>query len=267
MGFSKVLIKLVIVVFFLGFFNCSKKEKAVKIAIKTSEVLKKKDTVLLFPKYLNENYVLGKFDYTKNLDFVLVPQENASKKIYVRKEVLAAFLKMNSAAKAAGVSFQIISGTRNFAHQKRIWNYKWNEKYKNIAPLERAKKILEFSSMPSTSRHHWGTDIDINNLNNAYFKTGKGLKEYQWLLKNAHTFGFYQVYTSKEQGRTGYNEEKWHWSYVPLSSLYLKFYNSKVNVENINGFEGFSYAEELHVIKEYVNGINPEILKTNSLLK
>jgi len=67
-----------------------------------------------------------------------------------------------------------------------------------------------------------GKDIYLNNLNNSYFK-----KEYDWLVKNASLYGFYQVYTSKENGREGYNIEKWHWSYNLLQKKYLKFYNEK----------------------------------------
>ena len=241
------------------------KPKQQKIAIKEVVVLvdKKKDTAGMLPKYLTKNYVLGKFDYTKNADFIIVPKEDSSKKIYVRKEVLTAFLNMKNEAKKENVSLKIISGTRNFNHQKRIWNYKWNEKYKNIPPLERAKKILEFSSMPSTSRHHWGTDLDLNSLNNSYFKKGNGLKEYNWLLKNAAKFGFYQAYTSKENGRTGYQEEKWHWSYTPLAAVYLKFYNDNVILKDINGFKGHTFAKDLNVIQDYVNGINLVISKPN----
>jgi LAS superfamily LD-carboxypeptidase LdcB len=202
------------VLLFVSFINCKPKQES-----KTTILIQKIDTVIEFPKYLNKNYVLGKFDYTTNLNFSVVPKEISSKKIYLRKEVLIAFLKMEKTAIKNGVSLKIISGTRNFEHQKRIWNYKWNKKYKNLPPFKRAQKILEFSSMPSTSRHHWGTDIDINSLNNVYFSKGKGLKEYNWLLQNASKYGFYQVYTSTKNGRTGYKEEKWHWSYLPLSSI------------------------------------------------
>ncbi|WP_373942355.1 hypothetical protein OEG92_03335 [Polaribacter sejongensis] len=59
----------------------------------------------------------------------------------------------------------------------------------------------------------------------------------------------------------GYSEEKWHWTYLPLSALYLKYYNTTIGLENIKGFEGFSYAKDLNIVEEYVNGINPEILK------
>ncbi|QTD39390.1 M15 family metallopeptidase [Polaribacter batillariae] len=250
----KLSIKLFLCLFFFGNCNPSKKEKITKT--KSFKV----DTIPKTPKYLTKNYVLGKFNYTNNADFVLVPKEVSNKKIYLRKEVLKAFLKMKRAAEKNNIRFKIISGTRNFNHQKRIWNYKWNTKYKNLPPLKRAKKILEFSSMPSTSRHHWGTDLDINSLNNTYFTKGKGLKEYHWLLKNASKFGFYQVYTSKKNGRTGYHEEKWHWTYLPLSSIYLKYYNTHVTLNDITDFKGAAFAKELNIIKNYVNGINPEIL-------
>ena len=59
--------------------------------------------------------------------------------------------------------------------------------------LKAAKTILLYSSMPTTSRHHWGTDMDINSLENSYFASGQGLKEYTWLKKNAAKFGFCQV--------------------------------------------------------------------------
>ena len=89
----------------------------------------------------------------------------------------------------------------------------------------------------------------------SVFSREKGLKEYNWLLQNAAEFGFYQVYTSQENGRTGYNEEKWHWSYAPLSSIYLKYYNKHINYKGIVGFEGSQSASELKVIENYVNGI------------
>ncbi|WP_066225464.1 M15 family metallopeptidase [Formosa haliotis] len=164
---------------------------------------------------------------------------------------------MNEAAKADGIHFKIVSGTRNFNEQKAIWDRKW-KRYQELSPIERAKKILQYSSMPSTSRHHWGTDIDLNHLTNSYFESGQGLKEYNWLQEHAHTFGFYQVYTSKEHGRTGYLEEKWHWSYLPLASTYLSFYNSNISYQDITNFKGSEFATELQMITNYVNGIAME---------
>ena len=208
---------------------------------------------LNFSNY-NKNLLLGKFDYRKDSSFVIISKNLSSKTIYINKVVNDSFLKMSANAKDDGINLIVVSGTRNFIEQKRIWERKWNNSIQ-VSPINKALKILEYSSMPSTSRHHWGTDIDLINLNNSYFNDGKGLKEYNWLFNNAHKYGFYQVYTDKVHGRTGYNMEKWHWSFKPLSDHYLDLYLKNINYSDINGFQGSDIAKEIDVISQYVNGI------------
>lgn len=236
-------------------FSCNFEAKKMNSA----KVLKTQtDTIKTIKKpniSITKQIVLGKFDYKTNSTFIKVNSEYSAKTLYLNKEVYSAFLKMHKAAATDGIDLNILSGTRNFKEQKAIWERKWYT-YSNLEPLERAKKILEFSSMPSTSRHHWGTDMDLNSLSNSYFSTGKGLKEYQWLTKNANDFGFYQVYTEKNSLRTGYNLEKWHWSYLPLASQYLEFYNNRIVNDDINNFMGQEEASKLRVINDYVNGIS-----------
>ena len=162
---------------------------------------------------------------------------------------------MYSDALEDSVKLKVVSGTRNFDEQKAIWERKW-ENYKNLSPKERAKKILRYSSMPSSSRHHWGTDIDLNNFENSYFEYGEGLRIYKWLKENANNYGFYQVYTDAPDRIRGYNLERWHWSYMPLSCHYLGFYNKNVNIKDITGFKGSNLAKELLIIRKYVNGVD-----------
>lgn len=209
---------------------------------------------------VEKKILLGKYNYRKNIDFVKVKNIHSSKAIYLNKKVYTSFVNMFKEAKNDNINLKIISGTRSFYEQKVIWERKW-KKYNNLKPLEKAKKILEFSSMPTTSRHHWGTDVDLNNLNNSYFEKGKGKKEYEWLVSNANKFGFYQVYTNKKNGRTGYNIEKWHWSYLPLASEYLKFYNGKIKYKDIKGFKGSELAKKIGMIENYVNGVSTKIKK------
>lgn len=202
-----------------------------------------------------KNYLVGKIDYTQDLRFVLVDHQYSNKEIYLRKETYAAFLKMHRAAKEDGVNLYIVSGGRNFDYQKGIWERKWKN-LKNLTPLEKAKNILAYSSMPMTSRHHWGTDMDLNHLTNSYFDSGEGLAIYTWLREHASQYGFCQVYTDKTiSGRTGYEMEKWHWSYMPLADQMLKDYNRVVKPEDIKGFTGSELATEIGMIENYVNGI------------
>lgn len=204
---------------------------------------------------VNKNFLLGKTDYHKEFGFMKVTADHATKPLFLKEETYLAFIEMYEAAKKEGISLRIISGTRNFHEQKAIWERKWKA-FSDLTSEERMQKILEFSSMPGTSRHHWGTDMDLNNLENSYFESGKGKLEYEWLTRNAEKFGFYQVYTSKDAGRTGYAEEKWHWSYLPLADLYLRLYNELVEYSDIADFKGAELAEQINMIPHYVNGIS-----------
>ncbi|WP_299365433.1 M15 family metallopeptidase [Winogradskyella sp.] len=251
-------------ILFLGcsIISCHTKTKdtnGIEIKEPAKDTLKtiKKDTL-----NISKAFVLGKFDYKSDSTFVKVSSNYSSKNIYLKNEVYQAFLQMCNAANKDSVTFKIISGTRNFNEQKSIWERKW-VRYKDLNPKDRALKILEYSSMPSSSRHHWGTDIDLNSLNNSYFNSGKGLLEYQWLTIHANRFGFYQVYTDKTDGRTGYQLEKWHWSYLPLANQYLAFYNANVNAGDIKGFKGSELAAQLRIIEDYVNGISKKAINYN----
>ncbi|NOS92927.1 MAG: M15 family metallopeptidase [Cyclobacteriaceae bacterium] len=222
---------------------------------------------LLFGQSSEKEYLLGRFDETKDTRFVRLSDTYAKGSAvgkYLRKETYEAFVKMAEAAKKDGVNLFIISATRNYESQKTIWENKWEGRTlvegKNLTTIsdltERARMILLYSSMPGTSRHHWGTDMDLNALENSYFESGEGLKIYQWLVAHAAEYGFCQPYTSKEQGRTGYEEEKWHWSYLPLSSELLKKYVRTVRYADIKGFKGSEVAKSIKAIDKYVQGVS-----------
>jgi vancomycin permeability regulator SanA/LAS superfamily LD-carboxypeptidase LdcB len=209
---------------------------------------------------IEKKYLIGKFNPEKDPNFTALLPPISNRKIYLHKKAAQAFINMRKAAKKEGVNLTIKSGARNFYYQKGIWERKW-KKYASIKdPKKRALKILEYSSMPGTSRHHWGTDIDLNNFENSYFEKGKGLKEHQWLKKNAWKFGFHQVYTQNKD-RPGYHFENWHWSYLPLANQYLEQYNKKISYSDISGFSGSEKAKEIGMIKNFVNGVDLEIPK------
>lgn len=206
---------------------------------------------------VDTDYLLGKFDPATHPDFVAVGAPYTNKPgMMLRKETFQAFETMWKAAQKEGITLNIISSTRNFEQQKRIWEGKWSRFEKDAPkPKDRALKILEYSSMPGSSRHHWGTDIDLNDLNNPTFEAGgKYEKVYRWLNDHAHEYGFCQPYTA---GRpSGYHEEKWHWSYTPLSKGFLEAYKNHLTEANIMGFQGAETAVEIGIVKNYVLGIN-----------
>lgn len=220
----------------------------------------------------DKSILLGQLSAEQS-DSLLVPvdQRYANRTgMYMHKEAYESFLKMHQAAATEGIQLTIVSAFRSFAHQKRIWENKWNGRQVlsgNIwatdinDPLERAREILRFSAMPGTSRHHWGTDIDINSLQNSYFESGRGKREYDWLVANAHKYGFCQPYTARgNRNHKGYEEEKWHWSYLPVAHLYLQTFIEQISDKDIAGFDGWQTAQELEVIRHYVKPIDPNCL-------
>lgn len=206
---------------------------------------------------VDENFLLGKTDFAKDARFNLVAANRSTKTCYLLVEVNLAFEEMAAAAQKEGVTLKVISGGRNFNMQKVIWEKKWNARRPNFkSDRETALDILKYSSMPGTSRHHWGTDLDVNSLEPSYFASGKGKLEYEWLQNNAGRFGFCQTYDNKSNsGRSGYSEEKWHYSYMPISTVLLNQYNEKISYEKISGFAGSQTAKEVEMIRDYVNGI------------
>lgn len=216
------------------------------------------------------DYVMGKFEPAQHPDFERIDAQYASREgMYLRKDAYEAFRGMYEAAKADGVRLTILSATRNFEAQKGIWEAKWTgarkvEGGENLAettpdPVERALKILRYSSMPGTSRHHWGTDIDLNSLNNAFFEEGEGKKIYAWLTAHAARYGFCQPYTEKGAARPhGYNEERWHWSYMPVSRPLTRLAEERLRNDMIQGFQGAATAGQIDVVQKYILGVNAE---------
>lgn len=217
-------------------------------------------------------YLMGKFDPATHPDFVAIETIYADRGgLYLHKDTYAAFKKMHAAAAADGIKLVIRSATRNFQSQKGIWEAKWEgsrkiENGKDASraypdPKTRASKILEYSSMPSTSRHHWGSDIDLNNFTNEWFEKGEGLKIYTWLQMHAADYGFCQPYTAKDAARpNGYNEERWHWSYLPLARPLTEQARRQLTHEMIEGFQGAEVAQDIQVVQNYVLGINADCL-------
>ncbi|HCE85798.1 MAG TPA: hypothetical protein DEO99_06555 [Bacteroidetes bacterium] len=200
--------------------------------------------------------LLGQVNYHTHENFAMLDRKYTDgRNHYLCMDAAQAFTLMADDAASSDIDLKVLSSSRNFSDQRRIWENKWQREdfleFDSGPP--RCRAILEYSSMPGTSRHHWGTEVDIHSLNNSAFEKGEGLRIYEWLTQHAADYGFFQPYTA---GRNrGYEEEKWHWSYYPVSGPMLEQYNAQVSYSNINGFIGSGFASSVGAIENYVNGI------------
>ncbi len=196
--------------------------------------------------------------------------------INLRKAAHDAFLEMKKAAFSDGYDIKIVSSYRDFYRQEGIWERKYLSytEDERLSPLKAIDKIIEYSTIPGTSRHHWGTDIDIIDgypkasgdvLVPEKFESGgpyEGLK--LWLDENSERFGFYLVYT-KDPRRRGFKYEPWHYSYAPLSIPMLTAYR-KLNVmklllqEEFLGIEHFTAGFIRTYVQDHILDINPKLL-------
>ena len=218
-------------------------------------------------EHVDKDFLLGKVRRQDNPLFVRVEKEHTERNIYLIHPVYEAYKKMYEAALTDSVRLIITSGHRLFYEQVYEWELRWHTTRTETVfanEVDKARFILQYRSMPGTTRHHWGTDIDLNSFELAYFQSPEGIKVYNWLKENAATYGFYQPYTPLDENRpVGYQEEKWHWSYKPLARHMLVKYLELVSIHDIYGFEGDVAAQKLPILSEWVCGINPQLSETD----
>ena len=185
--------------------------------------------------------------------------------ILLEKETYSAFIKMKDAAEKDGIVIKLVSGFRDFYRQQMIWNNKY-KKFTNEFSLDgptAIKEIIRFSTIPGTSRHHWGTEIDVIDKN---FENEKDLlisKKYEiggifsslkrWMDENSKSFGFYIVYDDDSK-RPGFEYEPWHYTYKPVSDLYQKEF-LKLDLKSIiskTKVEGKEFIND-EFIKKYID--------------
>lgn len=186
-----------------------------------------------------------------------------------------------------GLSMTLFSDHRSAAEQRSIWVAKRAsagamaaERGCTLAASGEARErsiatcILKYNSMPGSSRHHWGSDIDINSTENSYWTGTTGKKIKTWLDANAEKYGFCQPYAGKSAGirKAGYNDEAWHWSYMPLAADMLAEHRARVTDKDIvaalgGGASGLKEADiaALRIREDYVGTIAEKCLNWKTL--
>ena len=219
----------------------------------------------------------GQTTLTTDLDLLLGKKEisASTEEFSLLPQVAHAFKEMETAAKKDGIDLKVVSSFRSYTAQKGIWNRKYKRFInEGLSGPEAITKIIEYSTLPGTSRHHWGTDIDLiegsekvegDVLLEEHFHKGAYQKLHLWLQKNATRFGFDIVYT-KDSLRKGFLYEPWHYSYTAISRKFLKIYQENELIYSIK--QDSTLLGKEFISPEFIEGYYREnVLGINPLLK
>jgi LAS superfamily LD-carboxypeptidase LdcB len=186
-----------------------------------------------------------------------------------------AFQEMSVAAQKQGITIKVVSSYRSFERQKSIWNRKFlHFKSLGLEDQQAIKKIIEYSTLPGTSRHHWGTDIDIIDagppeegdvlLPNKFHDNGPYNSLREWMEAHGQDYGFHLPYNKNEE-RSGFKYEPWHYSFAPKSIPMLRQYLELDHARLIltSDLEGEKELDQEFLksyIQSHVMGIDPVLL-------
>lgn len=149
--------------------------------------------------------------------------------VKVKKFVRDAFIELYKGAKKEGYTIKAVSGYRDYALQKWLFN-----NYVSIDGLAEAQK---YSARPGQSEHQTGLAIDVScaregwGLETTFGSTPEG----KWLAKNAHKYGFIIRYQKGKSGITGYSYEPWHIRYVGTEAA-AEIYEGGLTLEEYLGY-------------------------------
>ena len=144
------------------------------------------DTTLL-PNYEDLARISDSFSYKES-------------KIYIRKEAASMFAVMARAALKDSIYFSAKSGYRSPGYQARMIKNRLMEG-------KTFEEVIRFVAPPGYSTHSVGNAVDIATDTYPFAES----KAYQWLKKNARTYGFIEVYPKGNE--TLKTWEPWHWEF------------------------------------------------------
>jgi len=199
----------------------------------------------------------------------------------LHKQVVTDWQAMQQAASQDGLRLALVSSYRDFHRQAAIWNAKFSGErpvlddqdqpvaLETASELEKIEAIQRFSAMPGTSRHHWGSDIDLyapdaqtsplQLLPSEYLPGGPQYAIGCWLAENARRFGFFLPY---QQDLGGVSIEPWHLSHHTTSEMMhsqwqLSTWLELIRQQQVAGWQTIQlHAEQL--IERFVQRINYE---------
>ncbi len=155
---------------------------------------------------INSNHPIGR-DYTPTLSPVI---EGSS--VTADSRVSEAYQKMYDAAKAQDIILAPYAGYVSYSRQQENYKGKIDRFITDQGMSEEEAKQSASTRIdePGASESGAGLSVDIVSASAGFAST----KEYEWLMANAHKYGFVLRYPEEKFSVTGMSPRPWHWRYV-----------------------------------------------------
>lgn len=127
-----------------------------------------------------------------------------------------AFLEMQKAAAADGVTVWMQSGYRSVDYQKNLYDKKTQYFLeKGLSRDEALQQAATIVNPPGYSEHNCGLAADLNSPEHTGLDEGfENTEAFRWLCAHAEEYGFILRYPKDAEAVTEITYEPWHWRYV-----------------------------------------------------
>ncbi|MEX0919343.1 MAG: D-alanyl-D-alanine carboxypeptidase family protein [Parcubacteria group bacterium] len=178
--------------------------------------------------FLNENYVPSKL-----IDIDEEYVYNGSTNYLIHGDVWPYMKRLLDRAKDEEVELLVASAFRSFDTQASL---------KSNYTFTYGSGANQFSADQGYSEHQLGTSVDFTTPKvGGIFSGFEADPAYEWLLDNAHRYGFILSYP---KGNTYYKFEPWHWRFVGVE-LATYLYEEKKNFYDLTQREIDAYLVKL----------------------
>ncbi len=168
-----------------------------------------------FP-FVNKTYYLSKDFIPDNLVLVDLPKINrVNQQMLIEQNTLENYHKLYEELVNQGLELVIFSAYRSYNYQIGIFQNAKNKSY---------------VALPGHSEHQTGFALDVSRLDIGLTEYFENTYEFEYLINNAHKYGFILRYPKGKENITGYSYEPWHFRFVG-KEIATFIYNNNLTLE------------------------------------
>ena len=188
------------------------------------------EQTVMYPDFTGKDMAIEGAELPKNYtppSLEKIPSEVSTiRHTCLQSSVILPLIAMSNGAKKDGVHITVSAGYRSYGTQQHLHKY-WADMYGEETPNRFAK--------PGKSEHQLGVAIDItvatSSTNNEKVEKNRKATDTarEWLLQNAHKYGFVMSKQKSKKKKEVDTGEPWHWRFIGTQAA-TEIHNKKTTM-------------------------------------